>query len=131
MSTLRDMLERRDSLTAFCQNWQPDPCRHSGPVRLEAAVQRFGWDFDPIAGRQAFLARLRCSVCGATFPHIILHPYQATAHVAGTSHHPIAQMGMEEAARLDIERRREWAARDLADGVPPGPRGRFRQFGVR
>src|SRR3569623_280311 len=48
--TLRQFLESDQVIDCNCSNyWE---CTHSGPLRIEMAVQRLGWEFDFYAGRE-------------------------------------------------------------------------------
>lgn len=64
--TLRQFLESDQVIDCDCSNYWV--CSHSGPLRIELAIQRLGWDFD-FYGRRAELAeKVYCSVCGKFHP---------------------------------------------------------------
>lgn len=64
--TLRQFIESEQVIDCDCSNYFV--CTHSGPLRLELAVRRFGWDFDFYAGREVLAAKVYCSVCGRRRP---------------------------------------------------------------
>ena len=64
--TLRQFLESDQVIDCDCSNyWE---CAHSGPLKIEMAVQRLGWEFDFYAGREVLAALVYCSVCGKYHP---------------------------------------------------------------
>jgi hypothetical protein len=64
--TLRQFLESDQVIDCDCSNyWE---CSHSGPLRIEMAVQRLGWEFDFYAGRDVLAAKVYCSICGKRRP---------------------------------------------------------------
>ena len=64
--TLRQFLESDQVIDCDCSNyWE---CAHSGPLKIEMAVQRLGWEFDFYAGREVLSAHVYCSVCGKYHP---------------------------------------------------------------
>lgn len=64
--TLRQFLESDQVIDCDCSNhWQ---CNHSGPLRIEMAIQRLGWEFDFCAGREVLASRVYCSLCGMRRP---------------------------------------------------------------
>src|SRR3569833_3564689 len=64
--TLRQFLESDQVIDCDCSNyWE---CAHSGPLRIEMAVQRLGWEFDFYAGRAILASQVYCSVCGKYHP---------------------------------------------------------------
>ena len=64
--TLRQFLESDQLIDCDCSNYWV--CSHSGPLKLELAVQALGWDFDFHARREELAARVYCSVCGKRHP---------------------------------------------------------------
>lgn len=64
--TLRQFLESDQVIDCDCSNYWM--CSHSGPLRIEMAVQRLGWDFDFYSGRGVLAAHVYCSVCGKFHP---------------------------------------------------------------
>lgn len=64
--TLRQFLESDQVIDCDCSNYWV--CSHSGPLRIEMAVQRLGWDFDFYAGRSLLASHVFCSVCGKFHP---------------------------------------------------------------
>lgn len=64
--TLRQFVESDQVIDCDCSNYWV--CSHSGPLRIEMAAQRLGWDFDFYAGRSQLAARVLCSVCGKLHP---------------------------------------------------------------
>ena len=55
--TLRQFLESDQVIDCDCSNYWH--CTHTGPLRLERAIQRLGWDFDFYVGREdAVIARV-------------------------------------------------------------------------
>lgn len=59
ISTIRDFIERRYEVWAFCGDLK---CNHSAQLDLYNLAEKFGLDFEPMA--QAINPRLRCSKCG-------------------------------------------------------------------
>ena len=54
--TLRQFLESDQVIDCDCSNyWE---CAHTGPLRIEMAIQRLGWEFDFYAGREALAERV-------------------------------------------------------------------------
>lgn len=64
--TLRQFLESDQVIDCDCSNYWV--CAHTGPLRIEMAVQRLGWEFDFYAGREALAAHVYCSMCGRFHP---------------------------------------------------------------
>ena len=64
--TLRQFLESDQVIDCDCSNYWV--CAHTGPLRIEMAVQRLGWEFDFYVGREALAAHVYCSVCGKFHP---------------------------------------------------------------
>jgi hypothetical protein len=64
--TLRQFLESDQVIDCDCSNYWH--CTHTGPLKLERAIQRFGWDFDFYVGREVMAAHVYCSVCGKLRP---------------------------------------------------------------
>ena len=64
--TLRQFLDSDQVIDCDCSNyWE---CAHSGPLRIETAVQRLGWEFDFYAEREVLSAHVYCSVCRKYHP---------------------------------------------------------------
>jgi hypothetical protein len=64
--TLRQFLESDQVIDCDCSNYWV--CSHTGPLRIELAVQRLGWDFDFYARRAELAAHVYCSACGRYHP---------------------------------------------------------------
>ena len=64
--TLRQFLESDQVIDCDCSNYWV--CAHTGPLRLEMAIQRLGWEFDFYAGREQLAAHVYCSICGKRRP---------------------------------------------------------------
>jgi hypothetical protein len=64
--TLRQFLESDQVIDCDCSNYWV--CSHTGPLRIELAVQRLGWDFDFYARRTELAAHVYCSACGRYHP---------------------------------------------------------------
>lgn len=64
--TLRQFLESDQVIDCDCSNYWG--CSHTGPLRLEMAVQRLGWDFDFYARRAELASHVYCSACGKFHP---------------------------------------------------------------
>ena len=64
--TLRQFLDSDQVIDCDCSNyWE---CAHTGPLKIEMAVQRLGWEFDFYAGREVLAAHVYCSICGKYHP---------------------------------------------------------------
>lgn len=59
-------------------------CSHTGPLRIELAIQRLGWDFDFYARRAELAAHAYCSACGRFRPTFRLGWKTRPATFAGT-----------------------------------------------
>lgn len=59
--TLRQFLESDQVIDCDCSNYWV--CNHTGPLKLEMAIQRLGWDFDFYTGRPVLSHIVYCSVC--------------------------------------------------------------------
>ena len=81
MSTLRRLIETETGLSAHCETYSP-VCNHSAWLKLESIVQRFGWDFDIVDGRQQLRGRLVCSKCRARYPSLTISPSRVGGHYA-------------------------------------------------
>ena len=64
--TLRQFLESDQVIDCDCSNYWA--CSHTGPLRIELAIQRLGWDFDFYARRADLAAHVYCSACGRYHP---------------------------------------------------------------
>jgi hypothetical protein len=63
VGTIGDTIAARLHMTLYCDAMG---CRHSQPVDLEALRDQFGPDY----GVADFVARSRCSKCGAKWPQL-------------------------------------------------------------
>jgi hypothetical protein len=61
ISQLGTMKDRGYGFTGFCERRD---CGHFAPVNLDALIDRFGRDFDTVAGRDQIVAALKCRKCG-------------------------------------------------------------------
>jgi hypothetical protein len=77
--TLRQFLDSEQRIDCNCSNYWV--CSHSGPLRLELAVQRLGWDFDLYAGRGLLARHVYCSQFGHY--HLTFRLGGKTSPVAG------------------------------------------------
>ena len=80
--TLRQFYESEQSIECDCSNYFV--CSHTGPLRLEMAIQRLGWEFDFYVGREALAGRLYCSICGKRQPTFRLGSRMPKGGHAGT-----------------------------------------------
>lgn len=64
--TLRQFLESDQVIDCDCSNYWV--CTHTGPLRIEMAIQRLGWEFDFYAGRETLAGHVYCSICGKRQP---------------------------------------------------------------
>lgn len=119
--TLRQFLDSDQAIDCYCSNYWA--CSHSGPLRLEAAIQRLGWDFDFYLGREELAARTYCSVCGMHHPTFRLGWKNRPASYIGTH-----GAGMEPKSVLQHEvRGLRWI--EAPDFLVGGERNR--KFGPR
>lgn len=94
--TLRQFLESDQVIDCDCSNYRI--CTHSGPLKLEMAIQRLGWEFDFYAGRDRLSRMLYCSVCSKRAPTFRLgwkdrpQTYTGT-HGAGMEMQPMSEAG--------------------------------------
>ena len=80
--TLRQFLESDQVIDCDCSNyWE---CAHSGPLKIEMAVQRLGCEFDFYAGREVLASHIYCSVCGKYHPTFRLGWKTRPSTYAGT-----------------------------------------------
>ena len=119
--TLREFLESDQVIDCDCSNYWI--CAHSGPLRLEVAIQRLGWDFDFYAGREDLARVVYCSVCGQRRPTFRLGwkdkpATYAGSHGAGMDLRPAAESGKASFKWIEPD---DW----LRGG------GRVRKFGPR
>jgi hypothetical protein len=94
--TLRQFLESDQVIDCDCSNYWV--CTHTGPLRLEMAVQRLGWEFDFYAGREVLAAHVYCSVCGKRQPTFRLGWKErpstySGSHGAGLEMIPVSEVG--------------------------------------
>lgn len=94
--TLREFLESDQVIDCDCSNYWV--CSHTGPLKLEMAVQRLGWEFDFYAGREVLARVVYCSVCGKRAPTFRLGwkdkpSTYAGSHGAGMTMIPVEQVG--------------------------------------
>lgn len=80
--TLKQFLDSNQVIDCDCSNHRI--CTHSGPLKLEMAIQRLGWEFDFYAGREALSRILYCSVCGKRAPTFRLGWKDRPATYTGT-----------------------------------------------
>ena len=91
--TLRQFLESDQVIDCDCSNyWE---CAHTGPLKIEMAVQRLGWEFDFYAGREVLAAHVYCSICGKYHPTFRLGLEGAAEHAHGNAR---GRRGSEECA---------------------------------
>jgi len=64
--TLRQFLESGQVIDCDCLNYWA--CSHTGPLKIELAIQRLGWDFDFYTRRADLAAHVYCSACGSYHP---------------------------------------------------------------
>lgn len=119
--TLRQFLESDQVIHCDCSNhWN---CSHTGPLRIEMAIQRLGWDFDFYAGRDALASRVYCSVCGKRTPTFRLSWKTRPQTYTGTHGAGIATRSVLSATEV----RSTW--REPVDWLVGG--GNVRKFGPR
>ncbi len=107
IATLRSYVQRGYGLTAFCSNY--GKCSHSGQVRLDALIQRLGWDFDAVQGRGKIIAILYCSKCGKRHPEIRLSLIDKSPGSYATGF--AEPVSVEEATRRELEFRQAFRER--------------------
>jgi hypothetical protein len=93
--TLKQFLDSDQVIDCDCSNYWV--CTHTGPFKLEMAIQRLGWEFDFYAGREILALRTYCSVCGKRQPTFRLGwkdkpATYAGSHGAGLEMKPVAEM---------------------------------------
>ena len=59
--TLKQFLDSDQVIDCDCSNYWV--CSHTGPLRLEMAIQRLGWEFDFYEGRVVLSRIVYCSIC--------------------------------------------------------------------
>jgi len=131
VNTLREYRDSDRGFHAHCsRHFQ---CWHSGPVSIDALIQRFGWDFEVVPGRGRICSILYCSKCGQYHPDLLsvnVAPAKSIEHVQ--THMPFTPVTIEESVRRDLERSRMARERDAALGLPEREwRGNYRKFGRR
>jgi hypothetical protein len=58
--------EHGHTITAYCEQHGPEPmCRHSAPVDIDKAIERFGADFVVPDAYARFVGSLKCTKCGS------------------------------------------------------------------
>lgn len=119
--TLRQFLESDQVIDCDCSNYWA--CSHTGPLRIEAAIQRLGWEFDFYAGRAVLARVVYCSLCGKRQPTFRLGWKDKPATYAG-SHG--AGMQMKRASETATAVLRWVEPTDWARGG-----GNVRKFGPR
>ena len=104
--TLRQFLDSEQKIECDCSNhWI---CTHSGPLRLQLAIQRLGWEFDFYTGRQVLAAVVYCSVCGKRRPTFRLGwKSSPSAGFAGSHGAGMATLKVEDASQRQ-RHRGEW-----------------------
>ena len=111
--TLRQFLESEQKIDCDCTNhWV---CTHSGPLRLDIAVQRLGWEFDFYAGREVLGLITYCSICGKREPTFRLGwkarpSTYAGSHGAGMDPLPIADATLRQLDRSKWPEPGDWIA---------------------
>ena len=96
--TLQQFLESEQTIDCDCSNYWS--CTHSGPLRLELAIQRLGWSFDFYAGREILARRVYCSLCGRRQPTFRLGWKTRPQTYTGTH-----GAGMDVISVLDVPKR--------------------------
>lgn len=91
--TLRQFLENGQVIECDCSNYWT--CQHSGPLKLEMAIQRLGWEFDFYAGREALARVVYCSACSHYGPDFRLGWKQRPETYAGTHGAGMDALGVE------------------------------------
>lgn len=119
--TLGQFLESDQVIDCDCSNYWV--CSHSGPLRIELAVQVLGYGFDFYEQRAELAAHVYCSVCGKFHPTFRLGWKTRPAAYTGT--HGAGAVVRTVLARP--ERGREWA--EPADWKIGG--ANVRRFGPR
>jgi hypothetical protein len=119
--TLRQFLESDQVIDCDCSNYWI--CSHTGPLRIEMAIQRLGWEFDFYAGREALAGRVYCSICGKRRPTFRLGWKSRPETYTGTH-----GAGVVVRSVLDVaEHRSSW--REPSDWLRGG--STVRKFGPR
>ena len=100
--TLKQFLESDQVIDCDCSNYWV--CTHSGPLRLEMAVQRLGWEFDFYAVRTLLGRIVYCSICGKREPIFRLGwkdrpDTYSGSHGAGMEMKPISEIGQSVSVR--------------------------------
>lgn len=96
--TLRQFLESDQVIDCDCSNyWE---CSHTGPLKIEMAIQRLGWEFDFYSGREALAARVFCSICGRRRPTFRLGWKTRPSTYAGTHGAGTATQSVLDVSRL-------------------------------
>lgn len=80
--TLEDFQATGRSIRAFCSHYYV--CSHDAHLRLELLAFHLGWTFDFYEGRDHLARRLRCSVCGWSYPTFALGHVNKAVGFAGT-----------------------------------------------
>jgi hypothetical protein len=93
--TLRQFLDSDQVIDCDCTNYWV--CSHTGPLHLDMAIQRLGWEFDFYDGRSVLAEHVFCSICGKRRPTFRLgwkdKPKSYTgSHGAGTAMGKIEDM---------------------------------------
>jgi hypothetical protein len=135
MSTLRELIDDQTRIWATCESYLPT-CGHSALLRLENLVQRFGWDFDTVDGRQQLRRHLVCSKCGARWPGLIVSPYKAALEgPVATLEHESSVVSVEEATKRALARNKAYRDHNAAQPEPyewhGKKKGKGRKFGRR
>lgn len=109
--TLRQFLESEQKIDCDCSNYWV--CTHSGPLRLERAIQLLGWEFDFYAGRELLARRVYCSVCAHHRPTFRLgwkaRPgTYAGSHGAGMEPLDVGAATARQLSRKDLTEPADW-----------------------
>lgn len=99
--TLRQFIDSDQVIDCDCSNYWV--CSHSGPLRIELAVQRFGGDFDFYQRRSELASHVYCSLCGKFHPTFRLGWKMRPRTYTG-SHGAGAILRSDQSARLPATR---------------------------
>jgi hypothetical protein len=109
--TLRQFLESEQKIDCDCSNYWV--CTRSGPLKLDLAIQRLGWEFDFYAGRELLARVVYCSVCFNYGPTFRLGwearpKTYAGSHGAGMDTLRVADAAVRELAREEWPEPQDW-----------------------
>ena len=111
-------------------------CTHYATLKVDILVQRFGWDFDIIDGRQQLRARLVCSICGTRWPGLSVSPHKAALEgPVATLETKSSLVSVEEATRRALALNKAYRDHNAAQPEPyewhGKNKGKGRKFGRR